>query len=267
MTTTADTNYLIATIAIALILAALLISKKKNISFIIFSFCWFLLFLSPSFFSSFSGLEHRAYLPLVGILFIISQIDIIKATDYKNKSIQSRIGIAMLLGIFFLFYYVSYTRLPIFQNRYTFDESAIQTSPHSILPCIYLAAHYDEEALYDKAITAYKEAMKRDSSYNLSYLNMAGDYLRMNDYQDAENILKLAINKNPPNSVAVFNLGLVVFQYEHQDSLGVSLWKKAIKIDSEFARPYKVLSQYYQATGDSQNAALYHSFYMQKNSK
>jgi tetratricopeptide (TPR) repeat protein len=140
----------------------------------------------------------------------------------------------------------------------------METSPHALVPCIYLAAHYDQEAMYDKAINAYKEAMKRDSDYDLSYLNMAGDYLRMNNYQEAENTLRLDLHRNPNNATAVFNLGLVVFQYEHKDSQGVELWKKSVSIDSGFAKPYKVLSQYYQAVGDSSNTILYRNFYIKK---
>jgi len=267
MTTTADTNYIIGVLAVILLLGGLVLSKNKNTKFAIFGVFWFLFFLSPSLFSGFSGLEHRAYLPLIGMIFAVSEFDIIKTADFRNSSNQSRIGFTILISIFLLFFYLSYNRLPIFQNRYTFDRSAMVTSPHALLPCVYLAAHYDEEAQYDNAIGAYKEAMKRDSTYDVSYLNMAGDYLRMNNYKEAENILQLDIHRNPNNSVAVFNLGLVVFQYEHNDSEGVSLWKKSIFIDSAFARPYKVISQYYQALGDSSNAILYRNFYMKRSAR
>jgi two-component SAPR family response regulator len=74
----------------------------------------------------------------------------------------------------------------------------------------------------------------------------------------------LDLARKPDNSVATFNLGLIVFQYEHKDSLGVALWKKAIVLDSNFAQPYKVLSQYYQAVGDSTNAISYRSHYRKK---
>jgi len=98
-------------------------------------------------------------------------------------------------------------------------------------------------------------------------LNLAGDYIHMNNFPDAEKILRLDLARNPTNSVATFNLGLVVFQGDHLDSLGVALWKRSISLDSAFARPYKVLSQYYQAVGDSSNTILYRNFYLKKISK
>lgn len=267
MTTVADTNYTIGILAIGLILAGILLSKKKNSLFILFGACWFLLFLTPSLISSFNGLEHRAYLPLVGMIFIISQFDIIKAPGLTNNSNHGKMGIALLSLIFVVFSYISFKRLPLFKNRFTFDESAMRSSPQALLPCLYLAAHYEQEKMYTQAIDAYKEGLKRDSAYDLTYLNMAGDYICLNNYKDAEKILKLALRRNPANSTATFNLGLVVFQGDTNYKEGVRLWKKAIALDSDFAQPYKVLSEYYQATGDSANAKLYRSFYNKKRVK
>ena len=262
MTTAVDTNYIVGLLAIGLLVAGILLSRKKNTALVLFGICWFLFFLSPSLFSAFSGLEHRAYLPLIGVFFIVSQFDFIKEADFNHK-----LGLIVLTAIFFLFVCLSFSRLSIFKNRYAFDQSAMETSPHSLLPCIYLATHYDQEAMYDKAINAYQEAMKRDSTYDLSYLNMAGDYLRINNHEEAEKILNLDIHRNPNNTVAVFNLGLIKFQYDHKDSEGVALWKRSISIDSGFAKPYKVLSQYYQATGDSSNAILYRNFYIKRGAR
>jgi len=267
MTTVADTNYLIGLLAIALLLAGILLSKKKNVPFTIFGLCWFLLFLIPSFFSSFSGLEHRAYLPLVGIIMVASQFDVVKAADFNNKSSQSRLGIALLGITFLVFLFTSYKRLPIFANRYAFDKSAVENSPHALLPCLYLATHYEQEKMYDKAIDAYKEGLARDSSHALTYLNLAGDYICLNNYYEAEKTLRLLLRRNPTNSTATFNLGLVVFQGDTNYAEGVRLWKKSIALDSSFAQPYKVLSQYYQATGDSSNAILYRNFYIKKRTK
>jgi protein O-mannosyl-transferase len=262
MSTAADTNYLLGILALVILLAGIVLSKKKNTSLVLFGFCWFFLFLSPSFFSAFSGLEHRAYLPLIGLIITTSQFDIIKTASFKGNGISARIGAITLAGIFLLFYYLTLNRLPIFENRFAFDESGMETSPHSILPCIYLAVHYEQEKEYEKAIAAYREALKRDSTSELALGNMAGDYICLNMYHEAENELRTELRQHPSNYIAVFNLGLVIFQYEHNDSLGVALWKKSVSINPSFARPYKVLSQYYQARGDSSNTQLYRNLYI-----
>ena len=266
-TTASDTNYILGLAAIGLLLAGILLTKKKNLAFILFGLFWFLLFLFPSFFSNFSGLEHRAYLPLVGILFVVSQFDLIKAAGFRNKTTQSRLGMALLMAIFFLFLYISYKRIPIFNNRFSFDKSAVETSPHAQLPCLYLAAHYEQERIYDSAIIAYKEGLKRDSTNSTPYLNMGGDYIQLNNFAKAKKILTLLLRRQPKNTVAIFNLGLVVFQGDHNDSLGVVLWKKSIALDSGFAPSYKLLFQYYQAIGDSSNTILYRNFYIKKKGK
>lgn len=267
MSTAADTNYVTGLLAIGLLLMGILLSRKKNMRLIIFGLCWFLVFLAPSFFSGFSGLEHRAYLPLVGMFIAVSQFDVIKLVDFNDKSTSSKLGIALLGFIFLLFFSTSFKRLSIFENRYAFDESAMETSPHALLPCLYLAAHYEQERMFDKAIDAYQEGLKRDSTYELTYLNLAGDYIRQKNFKEAEKLLRLDLRRYPNSSVATFNLGLVVFQGDHNYSGGAELWKKAITLDSDFAQPYKVLSQYYQALGDSNNAILYRNFYLKKRAK
>ncbi len=264
MSVAADTNYFTGLLAIALLLAGILLSRQKNLHLIIFGITWFLLFLAPSFFSSFSGLEHRAYLPLLGVFLVVSQFDIIKQADFNDKSSSSKLGIALLGFIFLLFFATSFKRLSIFENRYAFDQSAMEGSPTALLPCLYLAAHYEQEKMYDKAIDAYSQGLARDSTYDLTYLNMAGDYIRLKNFKEAEKILRLDIRRSPNNSLTNFNLGLVVFQGDTNYSEGVRLWKKSIALDSNFAQPYKVLSQYYQALGDSSNAILYRNFYLKK---
>lgn len=267
MSTNTDTNYVIGLLAIGLLVTGLVLSKKKKKPLVLFGLCWFLLFLTPSFFSSFSGLEHRAYLPLVGVFITVSQFDIFKTAGFRNTSLTGKIGFVCLSGIILVFTIISFNRLPIFHDRFAFDQNAMETSPHSIIPCIYLAAHYEELTQFDKAIDAYREALKRDSTYEIAHNNIAGDYIRMNMFPEAENELKTELRLHPKDYVAVFDLGLVVFQGDHKDSLGAALWKKSIFMDSGFAQPYKVLSQYYQSLGDSTNTILYRNLYIKKSNQ
>ena len=182
----------------------------------------------------------------------------------KNADIKRLPGFILLAAIIIGFYALSLSRLPLFHDRFSFDKSAMEESPKSILPCLYLAQHYEQISDYTNAIGAYKEALKRDSDNDLAYRNMAGDYLRLNNNTEAEKLLRLDICRHPANAIAIFNLGLVVFQYDYKDSEGVALWKKSISIDSGFVQPYKVLSQYYQVMGDSSNTLLYKNLYIRK---
>ncbi len=277
MSVVTDTNYIIGLIAIAMLTGYFFLSKEKNSAIFLFGVLWFLLFLTPSFFSGFSGLEHRAYLPLAGVIISVSQFGWIKHANYVPAKSKGFVGFIILCGIFIAYYIVSFNRLPIFQNKFNFDKSAVETS-QSALPSLYLAKHYEEQGdsnkvtgndsaayfAYRNAISAYYEALKRDTTSTVVRTNIAGDYLRMNMYKKAEKELKNELQLHPKNNFAVFDMGLVIFQYERKDSEGVALWKKTISLDSSFAQPYKVLFQYYQGLGDSNNTILYRNLYYKK---
>ncbi len=259
-----DTNYILGLLAIVIVGSLLFLSKRSSKPLVWFGLAWFILFLLPSFFSGFSGLEHRAYLPLMGIIITCTQIDWLKNAAFKPLKLENLISAAILSAIIIVFYSLSVKRLPIFHDRFSFNKNAMETSPKLALPCLYLAQHYDEIGDFKNALQAYKEALKRDSTTSMTHSNIAGDYIHMNMYPEAEKELRIEIEKHPTNNIAVFNLGLVVFQGDTNYTEGVRLWKKAVSMDSGFAQPYKVLFQYYQATGDSANTILYRNLYYRK---
>jgi tetratricopeptide (TPR) repeat protein len=272
MSTAADTNYLLCSFAILIFAALLLLSKDKNMNIIVFGISWFILFITPSFFTQFTGMEHRDYLPLAGIIFASTEILNIKKINLTrpypkgtfgqdSKILNHKYTFSGLIVIFLVFYAMSRNRLPVFKNRFTFNENAIKTSPHAVLPCLYIAKDYEQDGEYQKAIDAYKEALHRDSTQYMIHSNIAGEYICLNDYKDAKEELNIELEKHPGNYIAVFNLGLVIYQSEHNDSEAVFLWKKSVTMDSAFSNPYKVLAQYYYAQGDSEEGELYQGLY------
>lgn len=257
MSTPSDTNYLIVIIAITVISLLLYKGNIKQKNIVLFGFLWFILFLIPSLFSQFSGLEHRAYLPLVGLLIAVSQIDSIKNLKFSFSPVSLRPYPLSLILILIIFYSVSSARLHIFKNRFNFNESAIQTSPHAITPCLLMAKDFEDEGFYTKAIEYYRKALQRDSTLMLIHSNIAGDYIRLNQWHEAQNELQWELLGHPDNYYAVFNLGLVLYQGFGKDSDAVSCWEKSIHMDSGFLRPYTVLSGYYVSKGDSAKAERY----------
>ncbi len=299
MSTPADTNYLLALFAIALLGIPLYLSKERNNALLILGIAWFTLFITPTFSSGFSGLEHRTYLPLMGVMVLASQLDIVKKGSWgtprtDSPSQKHLIGFAALFLIFILFYSISSSRLNIFQDRFSFDKSAMQTSPNYAVPCQHLGKEYEivadsdnaislreaatdynaasathREAIenYTNSIAAYREALKRDSTLEMTHNDIAGEYIRMQLYPEAEKELNIELEKHPKNHVAVFNLGFVIFKEYRDYNRCIALLKKSISMDSSFWQPYQALSQVYQATGDSANMALYLDLYYKKHLK
>jgi protein O-mannosyl-transferase len=263
-----DTNYFLGLFAIALLAVSVYFSRQKNIGYLIIGVSWFLLFITPTFASGFSGLEHRTYLPLMGIMIVVSQLDIIKKTtsNQQQSALNQKhiIGFVLLSAIFITFYALSASRLYIFHDRFYFDKSAMETSPHSTTPATHLAKEYELIGDYNNAIIAYREALKRDTNAEMLHNDIAGEYILMGAYPEAEKELKIELAKHPNNHIAVFNLGFVVFKESRDYPNCIALLKKSISMDSSFTQAYRALSQVYQSMGDSVNTILYRNLYYQK---
>ncbi len=267
MSTAADTNYVVALLALALFCIFIFISKEKNKGLLLFGTAWYLLFFVLTFFSYLTGLEHRAYLPMIGIVIVVSQFDMVKKAEIASADAKGLAGVIMLLAVFVVFYIVSSSRLPIFQNRFNFYKSAMETSPTTTLPCKKLSDQYVLAGDYKAAIAVCMEALKRDSTSIGMYNDVAGIYIDMKMYPEAEKELNIEIAKHPSNNIAVFNLGFVVLKEYNDYPDCIILLKKAISMDSAFLQPYHALSGVYQSMGDSANAVLYQNLYIKKTPK
>jgi tetratricopeptide (TPR) repeat protein len=258
LSTVKDTNYLLGILGIVIIVVGIMLSKEKKWDIIILGLLWFFLFLTPSFLTQFSGLEHRDYLPLIGLVIVASEMDIIKKLSFQFNWQLAAMGLIIVS-----FIVVTHNRLPVFNNCFNFDKSAMETSPKNVLPCLYLAKHYEETHQYNEAIGAYTEALKRDSNTPMMHNNIGGEYIAMNKYPEAEEELKKEIAKFPNNSFAVFNLGLINYTYQ-RDSIAVNYWKRALQINPGFMNPHKMLAEYYAGKGDSIHAAPYRKWLKDK---
>lgn len=256
MSTLQDTRYPVGIIVIGLIVAGIYSSKEKNTPLMIFGFLWFILFLAPSFFVLFTGLEHRDYLPLVGFVIAVSQVDGVKKLQLNFASSSNATTLVIIIGIFLLYAGKTFSREPIFENAYNFDENAIKTSPHAVLPCLYLAKHYEEVQDYAKAIDAYNMALQRDSTGFMLHNSIGGDYMALGKTSEAVKEFEKEIALHPNNAMALFNLGLYNLSLG-KDSIAINYGKRAISADKDFVNGYKLLGVIYTKKGDSIQAAPY----------
>ena len=84
-----DTTFIYGIIAIVFLFIIILLTKKKRLNFIFFGCIWFLIFLLPAFVRPNGALiadfiEHRLYVPIIGIFIILLETDFIKRIDFKK---------------------------------------------------------------------------------------------------------------------------------------------------------------------------------------
>jgi tetratricopeptide (TPR) repeat protein len=267
-----DVNYIQVILALVIITAAIYFSKQKRWPFILFGLVWFILFLAPSFSARLvEGLEHRLYVPILGFIFIAAETDWMKRlTPNLSPNREGNRTLLIAPTIYLLaFIYITNSRLEIFKNRFNFNNSAMQTSQYSVVPCVNLAGDYDIVGKQDQAIEMYKIALKRDSVYGIihpknrvSYYSILHDnlgviYLSKQLYKEAEQEFLLASKQE--DVYAIYHLANVYSKTERKDQ-AVKLWKKVLTVQPDqpdFKDVYLRLAQYAKDKNDTASFNYY----------
>jgi len=253
----ADSNLWLGVFVTSCLLLITLLFSSKNWRRVAFGWLWFLAFLLPSFIRPNPDviadfLEHRAYLPLFGIIIILAEIRI-PFDVLKNKSVAKwTFGIiASLFALITLIHSFSFT------NRLTFWEKAVATSPHAPLAHRNYGVMLYFDGRIDEAITQYNEALKLNPQEEMAHNNLGVIYMNNKKFEKAEKEYVAELENNPYYDNALFNLGLTYFQQEKFEQ-ALDYWQQTIKINPGYADAYNYTLLYYINQRDEQkiNEAL-----------
>jgi len=236
--------------AIIIIGLLLYFSKEKNDRVIWGGLIVFLLFLLPALIVPITlndqAFEHRLYLPMIGILLVLSQ-----TIWLKNKLTDMKLILysCILFGVFSV---INVLHQQDFNNPITFWRRAYESSPHSA----YATMMYGERIVDENkplAFSLVRKSYEMDSTAkyinyyygamlvsedSISYaeryflkekkisdffecdMRLAQIYVTKNDFPTAERYLESYIHKDPLNPMANNNLLLIyVQQKEKQKAL------------------------------------------------
>ena len=93
--------------------------------------------------------------------------------------------------------------------------------------------------IYEEAEKLFKESKKYYNDRNV-YGNLGLCYMKMGDYQRAEEEFKYAIYLNPQFIKAYSDLGLLYFEKENYDG-AIEQWERILEIDPDFSEKHIVL--------------------------
>jgi len=235
-------------ISLIMVSGALIFSKKKRLSYVIFGLIWFLFFLLPSLIVSFLKHEYRLYLPLMGVMIVVLELDYVK----------EKMRVVIPLGIFLILLCsaVTFTYSGQFKDRNTFWKNAVKNSPHSPLAHRNRGAMYYLEGKKDKAIEEYNQSLALNPSEPMAHNNIGLIYMDRGDFKTAEEEFKKEIAVNPKYDTVHFNLGLLYYKQKRFDE-AVLLWKHTIQLNPKFIAAYKYLAMYHYNSGDAVEAEHY----------
>ncbi len=236
-----DTPLIYGFIAIALVSWLLFSSKKKRFNFILFGLLWFIFFLLPAFVRPnpevvADFIEHRVYLPMIGFLIILAEIDWIKNLNFRRKK-----DLLAAISVLFILSFITFLYSFSFRNRLSFWTNAATNSPHSPLAHRNLGAMYYLDGNLDKAEPEYKKSLELNPNEQMAHNNLGLIYMNKGQLAKAEEEYKKEFLVNPLYDNAHFNLG-ILYAKEGKLTQAEESWKKTIEINPDYAAAYQNLA-------------------------
>jgi len=168
--TISNTHTLWGVAAVLMMAAMIAMNKKRNTKEIIFGGAWFILFLFPIFFVpkniNDQLFEHRLYLPMIGILFLLNQTILFNSlTQSTRKIVFAAVGLVFLIII--------QLYLPDFRDTLTFWNKAVAASPDHAYANKMLGIKLTEFEKKEEAVPYIQKAFTLDSTEKYVHLFMA----------------------------------------------------------------------------------------------
>lgn len=216
-----DTTFIYGFISLFLLAAAWRLAKRKRPNFIVFGIAWFILFLSPSFFTdpfrAGNYLDQSLYLPMFGvIIFLLETVNVNDFTALK-KSSWALVGIIIML-----FSALTFNFCGNYKDRSSFWRNASLASPSSELPD------------YAAGLAA----------------------LEINQTREAEESFNKALAKNPRSYGALLELGNIYYTQKKIDRAR-AVFEQAAAAKPGAVTPYSFLIALYQKQKNFSKARFY----------
>jgi len=242
-----DTPNIYGFIALFLLAAIIFLSKKRDWSIIFAGLAIYILFFIPALLVPSSlndqDFEHRTYLPMMGILIVLSETVLLKNSLKQNQLLVGGIGLCLVLSV------ININHQKNFKDAVTFWTAAVKTSPHSAYANMMLGARLDkvdkkkaEELILkgysinpkEKYINYYMGVMKQDhdsilasepyflkeisiSDYYMCYFHLARVAFEKKDKPAAISYLEKYLSRAPGDPQANNNLLLLYLETGEKD--------------------------------------------------
>jgi tetratricopeptide (TPR) repeat protein len=254
---------IITGIIFILILGAFLIkSKKIDKKKALFGVLWFSLFLFPSFLvrivyvdDFFDYAEHRAYLPMIGILFILIEILIAYKINFNLKEIwaEKKLNIKkaypLIIAILILVVLSirSYAYQKNFKDRTAFWSHMVDLYPYKSRGYLDLGKAYFSKDDLTTAEKLYHMGIERNPNNKNLYIDLSVIYLKQNKLQKALEYAESATSIDPNDGIANYNLGKASYMLGQYDK-AVMAYEKAVRGNGTYAQWYVDLGVSYYVT-------------------
>lgn len=231
--TISDSTLIYGWLTLIIVVALFIAYFKKNKRQALFGIIWFVIFLLPTLLLQSKELgvdfhlEHRIYLPIVGIfIFLVGFVNFDK--KYWNRKMLA-LGLIVLIGALASLTFIHSQK---FKNGITFWQSAVATSPNLPLAHRNLGVIYYFNDNDTAAVNEYQQALDLNPQEPMAHNNIGLIYLENNDLDVAEEEFNEELVINPGYSKALLNLGELYYRQKKFDQ-AQRMWQAALNVDPD----------------------------------
>jgi len=220
----ADISFWFSLSTLPFLIILLFYSRQKRKDYLFFGAAWFAVFFIPPlmFSNGTSYFEHRFYLPLIGFLIILSEVDFVKNLNWRHKKVVSFAALGLIVLAIPTFFHSQNFRDPL-----TFWQAAVKGSPHSLPAHVILGNLYSENARWPEAEQELLEAIKLNPQEPITHYNLGVVYLNEDKKIAAAEEFKRELTVNPGYYKALANLGDLAYQ-SGQKAEALQYWRAAL---------------------------------------
>jgi len=235
----------IAVLACIAVLVVLQVREKRESRqtyfMMLFGIAWFILFLWPSFVRPNLSItpdfmEHRLYLPIIGIGIFIAESRAGRCLD----GLKSRWCIIAWFVVILMFAGITFIHQEVFSTRLTFWQNAAKYSPDSPLAQKNLGAMYYLDQNYSLAEIYSRKALALNPEETMVHNNLGLIDVARGQFKEAEQEYLAEISFNPYYDDAHYNFGLLY--YNIGDFVNAQKqWEEALQINPNHAGSWRAL--------------------------
>ncbi|MFQ5451811.1 MAG: tetratricopeptide repeat protein [Nitrospinaceae bacterium] len=213
-----------------------------------FGMAWILITLLPT--SSFVPLldvavEHRTYLPMVGISILSAALlshliqsvrkGLGRTVFFRRHGTSLVVGAASLVLVFFAAGAVK--RNGVWINEVRLWSDAKNKSPRLVRPRNNLGEAYDKQREYDKAIAEFEGALRLNPNYFFALNNLGNVYGKKKEFDRAIDYFQKALAQKPDYAPAHYNLARAL-QLTGHPSEALESYRRAIRFNPYFEEAF-----------------------------
>jgi protein O-mannosyl-transferase len=222
-----DISILWGAVAVVLLTALIIYSKSYFKPLTIIGLLWFLIFLAPVLVVPKSlndqVFEHRLYIPLAGMLLLLSQT-MLFSEKWKGRT-RMIIALVIILGLGL----VSFTRIGYFRDEDTFWRMAIADSPHAITPRMMLVN--GTTLTPEEREKIRKECYTLDPDQMMVHYTLGKIYMQTTQYDSAKRQFLLELPWSQFSDI-YYNLGLIYSRQKNIDST-IFYFEKVVSLEPD----------------------------------